>query len=143
MSAPKYQLFSRVLQEDAALFKALAHPARLAILDYLAETKVCMTGDITRELPLSRTTVNQHLAELKQAGLIKGEISGAKVNYCLDTEKLAEMNRDGIRLEVCLFAADVHDVDPATIPGYIHRVDNGWISTLGYQAQGYSLVAVF
>ena len=57
--------------------------------------------------------------------------------------KLTEMNRDGIRLEVCLFAADVHDVDPATIPDYIHRVDNGWISTLGYQAQGYSLVAVF
>ena len=57
--------------------------------------------------------------------------------------KLAEMNRDGIRLEVCLFAADVHDVDPATIPEFIHRVDNGWISTLGYQAQGYSLVAVF
>ncbi len=57
--------------------------------------------------------------------------------------KLAEMAREGIRLEVCLFASEVHDVDPATIPEYIHRVDNGWISILGYQAQGYSLVAVF
>jgi predicted transcriptional regulator len=51
-----------------------------------------MTGDITRELPLSRTTVNQHLAELKDIGLIRGEISGAKVNYCLNYKKLEELN---------------------------------------------------
>jgi len=90
MSSPKLELFPRDQQELAALFKALAHPARLAILTYLAETFTCMTGDITRELPLSRTTVSQHLAELKEAGLIKGEISGAKVKYCLDTAKLAD-----------------------------------------------------
>ena len=58
-------------------------------------------------------------------------------------DKLAEMNRDGIRLEVCLFAANVHGVDPPTIPEFINRVDNGWISILGYQQKGYSLVAVF
>ena len=92
MTAPKYELFDRELQKNAAYFKALSHPARLAILNYLAETKVCMTGDISRELPLSRTTVNQHLTELKEADLIKGEISGVRVNYCLNTKKLTELN---------------------------------------------------
>jgi ArsR family transcriptional regulator len=91
MTSPKLELFRKDLQEEAALFKALAHPARLAILNYLAETRVCMTGDITREVPLSRTTVNQHLTELKAAGLIKGEISGVKVNYCLNMKKIAEL----------------------------------------------------
>ena len=92
MTSPKYELFDKELQANASYFKALSHPARLAILNYLAETKVCMTGDISRELPLSRTTVNQHLTELKEAGFIKGEISGAKVNYCLNPGKLTELN---------------------------------------------------
>ena len=92
MTSPKYQLFDKELQANASYFKALSHPARLAILNYLAETKICMTGDISRELPLSRTTVNQHLTELKEADLIKGEISGVKVNYCLNTKKLTELN---------------------------------------------------
>lgn len=93
MSIAKTELFDKELQEASALFKALSHPARLAILNYLARTKWCMTGDISGELPLSRTTVNQHLAELKATGLIKGEISGVKVNYCLNTGKLEELNR--------------------------------------------------
>jgi DNA-binding transcriptional ArsR family regulator len=92
MSTSKTELFDKELQKAAALFKALSHPARLAILIYLAEAQVCMTGDISDELPLGRTTVNQHLAELKETGLIKGEISGVKVNYCLNTEKLRELN---------------------------------------------------
>ncbi len=79
------------MQEAAALFKALSHPARLAILCYLAKTKVCMTGDITREVPLSRTTVNQHLTELKSVGLIQGTISGAKVNYCLYPPRIKKL----------------------------------------------------
>ena len=84
----KVQLFETELQEKAAIFKVLSHPARLAILKYLAETKVCISGDISEELPLSRTTVHQHLAELKRLGLIKGEITGVKTNYCLNTEKV-------------------------------------------------------
>lgn len=92
MSSPKIELFTKEQQSSAAFFKALAHPARLAILQYLAEAKVCMTGDISKEVPLSRTTVNQHLSELKEAGLIKGEISGVKVNYCLNTPKIRELN---------------------------------------------------
>lgn len=78
--------FSSELAVQAALFKSLAHPARLAILYYLAEIKSCMTGNIADELPLSRTTVNQHLKELHRAGLIKGSVDGSRKNYCLSRE---------------------------------------------------------
>lgn len=87
----KKELFENDLQQLSAFFKALGHPARLAIMKYLAETKSCMTGDISNELPLSRTTVNQHLKELKDLRLIKGEIDGAKVNYCLNTNVIQNM----------------------------------------------------
>ena len=88
MAYAKTDLFDPKLNSTAVLFKALAHPARLAILQYLAETKVCITGDISDELPLSRTTVNQHLKELKNAGLIQGHVDGVKVNYCLDSRRI-------------------------------------------------------
>ena len=65
MALAKSDLFDSKLNSAAVLFKALPHPARLAILQNLAETKVCITGDISDELPLSRTAVNQHLTELK------------------------------------------------------------------------------
>ena len=91
MAYAKTDLFDPKLNANAVLFKALAHPARLAILKYLAEIKVCMTGDISDELPLSRTTVNQHLKELKNAGLIQGSVNGVKVNYCLNPDKIKEL----------------------------------------------------
>jgi ArsR family transcriptional regulator len=91
MAYAKTDLFDPKLNTAAVLFKALAHPARLAILQYLAETKVCITGDISDELPLSRTTVNQHLKELKNAGLVQGTVDGVKVNYCLNPKKVKEM----------------------------------------------------
>ena len=87
----KKELFDHSLQQTALYFKALAHPARLAILHYLIETGSCMTGDITEELPLSRTTVGQHLLELKNCKLIQGTVEGSKVNYCINTENLAEI----------------------------------------------------
>ena len=92
MSIAKRELFDPELQTASSFFKALAHPARLAILNYLAGSKMCITGDISDELPLSRTTVNQHLTELKEVGLIKGTINGVKVNYCLNEEKIKELN---------------------------------------------------
>ena len=91
MVVPKTELFDEALRRQAVYFKALAHPARLQILQFLAETKTCISGDISDELPLSRTTVNQHLKELKEAGLIKGHVEGVKMNYCLDPEKVKEM----------------------------------------------------
>lgn len=89
----KTELFDRELQEASEIFKALAHPARLQILKYLAEIKTCITGDISEELPLSRTTVNQHLTELKKVGLIHGTVSGVKTNYCLNTELVVKTKK--------------------------------------------------
>ena len=79
----KSEEFDNSLQELARFAKAISHPARLAILKYLAETKTCISGDISDNLPLSRTTVSQHLKELRDLGLIHGTIDGLKINYCL------------------------------------------------------------
>ena len=94
MVKSKTELFEPGIQLCAELFKALSHPARIAILKYLADTSTCITGDISEELPLSRSTVNQHLAELKKAGLIQGHIDGINTKYCLDPEAIRKMRRD-------------------------------------------------
>jgi ArsR family transcriptional regulator len=67
--------------------KALSHPARIAILNLLLKKQACVCGDIVDELPLSQSTVSQHLKELKEAGLIKGDIDGASVCYCIDEKE--------------------------------------------------------
>lgn len=67
--------------------KALGHPARVAILHLLIKKQSCICGDIVDELPLSQSTVSQHLKELKEAGLIRGDIDGAKVCYCIDMQE--------------------------------------------------------
>ena len=79
----KSENFDESLQELARFSKAISHPARLAILKYLAETKTCISGDISDYLPLGMTTVSQHLKELRDVGLIHGTIDGLKINYCL------------------------------------------------------------
>ena len=111
MAFTKSELFSPELQTCSTLFKALGHPARLAILKYLAETKTCITGDIADELPWGRTTVNQHLKELKDVGLIQGTTEGTKTCYCLDLEKIKELKRvaEGFIMEInipCVFDCD-------------------------------------
>ena len=97
MVQAKVQLFDNETQNLAEFFKVLSHPARLSILKYLAKCKSCITGDITNELPLGRTTVLQHLKELKEFGLIIGEIEGVKVNYCIN-ENFVQENIDLISL---------------------------------------------
>src|SRR6188508_2940254 len=87
MGATKSYEFSAKENRLAKYAKALAHPARVAILKLLAAKNTCMCGDIVEELPLSQSTVSQHLKELKAAGLIKGEIDGAKVCYCIDEKE--------------------------------------------------------
>ena len=84
----KAEKFDESLQELARFARVISHPARLAILKYLAETKTCISGDISDKLPLSRTTVSQHLKELRDIGLIHGEIDGLKINYCLCSEEI-------------------------------------------------------
>lgn len=84
MGVTKTEGFTKADIEIAELAKALAHPARIAILKHLIEAKSCICGDIVDELPLSQSTVSQHLKELKEAGIIKGNISGTSVCYCID-----------------------------------------------------------
>lgn len=86
MGQSKAEKFSVDQNELATYAKALAHPARIAILQYLITQKSCICGDIVNELPLSQSTVSQHLKELKQAGLIKGTIDGPSVCYCIDLQ---------------------------------------------------------
>lgn len=74
-------------QEQLARFaKAMGHPARVAILQFLAKQKTCYFGDIHEELPIAKATVSQHLKELKDAGLIQGEVEMPKVKYCINRE---------------------------------------------------------
>lgn len=75
----------------ATYAKALAHPARVAILNVLMRKSACMCGDIVDELPLAQSTVSQHLRELKDAGLIQGSIDGPSVCYCVNPDAMAEM----------------------------------------------------
>jgi ArsR family transcriptional regulator len=84
MGLSKKDSFDQLQNRIADLAKALGHPARVAILQFLAGQNTCMCGDIVEELPLSQATVSQHLAELKRVGLIKGEIDGPKMCYCID-----------------------------------------------------------
>lgn len=90
MVASKSACFDPELQKKARLFRTLGHPARLQILQYLAQTRKCLTGDISGYFPLSRGTVNQHVRELKKAGLIAAHVEGAKVVWCLHLEKIRE-----------------------------------------------------
>jgi len=79
----KKENFDPELQELARFAKVISHPARLAILKYLAKTHTCISGDISDSIPLSRSTVSQHLKELRDIGLIHGDIDGLRINYCL------------------------------------------------------------
>ncbi|SDM47420.1 DNA-binding transcriptional regulator, ArsR family [Catalinimonas alkaloidigena] len=90
MGITKTELFEQRQNQLAALAKAIGHPARVAILEYLLEHQTCISTELADELPLSPSTINQHLKELKQAGLIKGEIEGPKVNYCIDADAWGE-----------------------------------------------------
>lgn len=76
-----------VKQEQVARFaKAMGHPARIAILQFLAKQTTCYFGDIHEELPIAKATVSQHLKELREAGLIQGEVETPKVKYCINRE---------------------------------------------------------
>ena len=94
MTYAKTDIFDEHLQLLAGFTKALSHPARMAILEFLAEQDQCISGDITDEIPLSRTTVSQHLQELKNAGLIKGTVSGTRVYYCIDRDNVEKLKKE-------------------------------------------------
>ena len=84
MGLTKTEGFTKTQMDLAAFSKALGHPARIAILQFLAKQKSCVCGDIVNELPLSQSTVSQHLKELKAVGLIQGNVEGPSICYCID-----------------------------------------------------------
>jgi ArsR family transcriptional regulator len=84
MGATKTTHFTDKQNEIAVMAKALGHPARIAIIEYLLNVEGCICGDIVNELPLAQPTVSQHLKELKNAGLIQGNIEGNAICYCID-----------------------------------------------------------
>lgn len=91
MGATKTDHFTDKQNAVATLAKALGHPARVAILEYLSKVNTCICGDIVAELPLAQPTVSQHLKELKNAGLIKGEVEGNAVCYCIDEKAIEKL----------------------------------------------------
>jgi DNA-binding transcriptional ArsR family regulator len=86
MGLTKTEIFSDKQNKLAVMMKALAHPARIAIIQQLLKTNACICGDLVDELGLAQATISQHLKELKNAGLIKGTIEGTSVCYCIDNK---------------------------------------------------------
>lgn len=91
MGATKTEHFTDKQNSIATLAKALGHPARVAIIEYLLKVDTCICGDIVNELPLAQPTVSQHLKELKTAGLIKGNIEGTAICYCIDENAIEQL----------------------------------------------------
>lgn len=92
MGATKTEHFTDKQNQIATIAKALGHPARIAIIEYLLKVNKCICGDIVNELPLSQPTVSQHLKELKNAGIIKGNIERNSICYCIDEKTIEILN---------------------------------------------------
>ena len=92
MGATKTEHFTDRQNQIATIAKALGHPARNAIIEYLMKGNECICGDIVNELPLAQPTVSQHLKELKNAGIIKGNIDGNSICYCIDEKTIEILN---------------------------------------------------
>lgn len=94
MATAKTNEFEKEAIYLADIAKALSHPARIQILKILTEMNACMCGDIVDLLPLAQSTVSQHLKELKRVGLIKGDIDGPKVCYCVNPDNLNKAKKE-------------------------------------------------
>jgi Predicted transcriptional regulators len=84
MGITKTEIFNSKQNKIASMMKALAHPARIAIIQHLIKTQACICGDLVEELGLAQATISQHLKELKNAGLIQGTVEGTSVCYCIN-----------------------------------------------------------
>lgn len=91
MGLAKTEMFTDEQNEIALFAKVFGHPARVAILQYLFKLKTCVCGDLVSEIGLAQPTISQHLKELKQLGLIKGNVEGTSVCYCIDVENWSSM----------------------------------------------------
>ncbi|MBT30283.1 MAG: transcriptional regulator [Thalassobius sp.] len=92
MGVTRTDLFTEEQNTLAQIAKALAHPARIAIIQYLLEANACVNGDLVQELGLAQATISQHLKELKTIGIIQGTIEGVSVNYCINPVKWNEID---------------------------------------------------
>jgi ArsR family transcriptional regulator, arsenate/arsenite/antimonite-responsive transcriptional repressor len=91
MGVTKVENFTEKQNQIASIAKALGHPARIAILEHLFKIKSCICGDLVAEVGLAQPTISQHLKELKQLNLVKGNIEGTSVCYCINVEKWSEL----------------------------------------------------
>ena len=90
MGVTKHDIYSDTQNEFALMAKAFAHPARVAILEYLLSSDQCINSDLVKELGLAQATISQHLKALKETGIIKGSIEGASICYCIDADRWKE-----------------------------------------------------
>lgn len=109
MGISKSDQFSATQNELAMVAKAIGHPARIAILEFILQSKSCICGDLVLELPLAQPTISQHLKELKNAGLIKGTIEGNSICYCIN-----ENGFEKIKAFCNLISTKTEDVDCTT-----------------------------
>lgn len=93
MGVTKAELFSPQQNEIAAIAKIFAHPARIAILEFLLKSDTCINGHLVQELGLAQATISQHLRELREIGIIKGNVEGVSVCYCIDPEKWQQLRK--------------------------------------------------
>lgn len=91
MGITKTQIFDQKQNELAKFFKILGHPARIAILQYISKQNSCICNDLVDEIGLAQATISQHLKELKSIGLLKGEIEGKSMCYCIDINRWNEL----------------------------------------------------
>jgi len=91
MGLTKSEIFTEAQNTIAQIAKAIGHPARVAILQHIIKTNACICGDLVDEIGLAQPTISQHLKELKNLGIIQGNIEGTSVCYCIDQEKWTEI----------------------------------------------------
>jgi len=93
MGLAKTEMFTDEQNEISLFAKVFGHPARVAILQHLFKINSCVCGDLVNEIGLAQPTISQHLKELKQLGLIKGNVEGTSVCYCIDTQNWTSMKK--------------------------------------------------
>jgi len=94
MGLSKSDLFTEEQNELAGILKAMAHPARVAIIQYLIKANACINGDLVEELGLAQATISQHLKELKEVGIIQGSIEGKSISYCINKTRWNEIKQE-------------------------------------------------
>jgi len=94
MGITKTEIFTAKQNKLATLLKALAHPARIAIIQHLVKAEHCICGNLVEELGLAQATISQHLKELKSVGLIKGCVEGTSVSYCIDQKAWKQVKKE-------------------------------------------------